>query len=356
MQASNASAADEGIPNREGVVIFCDAGAGRGYGNLYRSAALADAFLRTGYKTNLLIDAPHAAEQLWGGHAARRLARADLTQDLLGLAKRGARPPLICIDSRDPLTRDELHLLAQVRSGAFFVHLNDAAVTCDVPYHAIADYGLTSGQDEFGRLLLGGLDIVILRPSVRRARPAAVIPPTCVLRLLVTLGAEDPGRQTEALLKRLQPRQLVTGSHIAIVCGPGWSRQRIESLESLMAGACAYDVHVAPSQLERLMLSSDLVVTMGGQSSLEACCLGVPNASIEWSWLTPYVRELAKQDLTVSLGSVDAAARTLAAWLGEPAPAVLGNVARAGWRRIDGRGADRLAQKLISVSGVSSDD
>jgi hypothetical protein len=138
---------------------------------------------------------------------------------------------------------------------------------------------------------------------------------------------------------------------VTVVCGPGFEPARVDRLGRLFGDRC--DVRANPPNLPELMVQSDLVVSAGGQTALEAACVGTPGACVEWSWLTAYSRNLHVRGIAFNLGDPTAWPASVAALLdGRDLPA-LNSLARRAFEVVDGRGRHRLADALVTLAKLT---
>jgi spore coat polysaccharide biosynthesis predicted glycosyltransferase SpsG len=201
------------------------------------------------------------------------------------------------------------------------------------------DYRSCSG----GTLFLLGPDYAVLQPAFRCSpeRPTA----GAATRVLIAVGGADPHGLLPQLVEWID--DLAASFEIAAVVGPFSARP---------SGSRAYRHRTrlldAPGGLHDLLASSDLVVCGAGQTLYEAAASGTPAVAIQL-----FDNQAPTYDGFVAAGAAAGAGAVGAGDLRErvierargllhdaAAGAAMGN---AGRRLVDGRGAERVADRLL---------
>ncbi|MDG2522832.1 hypothetical protein P7B02_14935 [Caulobacter segnis] len=314
------------------MIVWCAAGPDLGVGHLSRCATLCRALVDAGQAPLLLVEAAQAypafasrakCEVAWveGREAAWAVLASRsgglLVTDLLGLS---------VADS------------ARARTLGFgdLAHINDSLngyaadllVDTDVTPSAAAPAGVE---------VLAGAAWHMVRSDVTAARPAIPWWGAKAETVLLAFGGADPARATEALVASLADGPL----KVTAALGPAMPQSRKDALRRAR-GATFVD---APEAMSELILSHDLIVTLGGLTSYEAMVLGRPVACVSWRNMAPYVALLAQAGVAADLGLVETAASAVLA-LAEDGPR-LSALARKGFETVDGEGARRVAEVLI---------
>ena len=60
-----------------------------------------------------------------------------------------------------------------------------------------------------------------------------------------------------------------------------------------------------------LLLNSDLLITLGGMTTYEAMCLGVPASAVRWNYLEYIVKSFGEKNMITDLGNIDEAYENL---------------------------------------------
>lgn len=199
------------------------------------------------------------------------------------------------------------------------------------------------------RYLLGH-DYVMLSPACRAARrKRRLFRP--LQSLLVSGGGSDPTGVTPHVIRALDAFD--TEIDVDVVVGPGFAHARCLN-EALLAASRAFTIVEAPDDLPRRLRTADLGVLSGGITFFEAAHLGLPAVVIaqnkaQETNIAPFVAA----GLTVSLGlasdnpydRLPDAIRELAA------PEKRQAISRALMKRVDGKGALRLAAAIKELLG-----
>ena len=322
------------------LVVHAAAGGSTGFGHLARCGAIVEASRRRGWRAELIVETvdpaevatslPADATLLPDGAAARRHRRR--------VAATHGGPAVLACDLPDRRIAD----LAQAKADGFaLTALLNADPSDPAPADAVFLRGRPSDQPVPARCIMTGHDYEVVRPEVRALRPRQPWGGDSIDSVLVSFGGSDPGHQTEQLAAALRNRPL---PEVILIAGPSFGQERYEGLRHLVQPPVS--VVSYPQSLPELMLEADLVISMGGQSVLEALHLGRPVAALRWADLGRDVEWLADQGLVLDLGAVEQAGAALEHAL--QAPRELADLAEAGWRAIDGGGADRCVDAIAT--------
>jgi UDP-2,4-diacetamido-2,4,6-trideoxy-beta-L-altropyranose hydrolase len=200
--------------------------------------------------------------------------------------------------------------------------------------------------------VLAGASYALLRPEFARAREEAMrqrggrMAPG---RILMSVGASDPARVTEAALNAVRESGL--GVPVDVIVGA--ADQRREAIEESLARlAPSSRLHVDPSvqAMVELMMQADLAVGAGGVSALERCCLGLPSLLLVLAGNQAGNAAALRRMGAVRIASLTEGAEhpPLSRALLEVArePAAIAGMSRAAAAVCDGLGAGRVAAIL----------
>lgn len=204
--------------------------------------------------------------------------------------------------------------------------------------------------------VVGGPDHVLIRDDIRALRPHVWNPrPTSLpCRIALRLGGTDGDGAAPSLLASLRGLSSVT--HIDVSpSSPGTVRAlRDLSPESNQR------IHLTQAGHDsfRRAADADVVITSGGVSVWELACAGVPQVLVETSLdQRPNVDWFENQGCGASIGTLAAiqsdtrsATERLQELLADKAGLQLR--ARTAWERIDGMGAERVAQAIQSLAAA----
>ncbi|TVR32966.1 MAG: hypothetical protein EA388_11540 [Nitriliruptor sp.] len=320
------------------LVLHAAAGGATGFGHVARGGAIVEAGRRRGWRAELIVEAPVVAEvestippdaTVVSDRAAAVARRRRWTA-----AHRG--PAIVACDLPDRRVADLAHAAAD---GFDLTALLNGDPDDPAPADVVVLRGRPSDRPVPADCVVVGHEYEVVRPEVQALRPPQPWSGRSINRVVVSFGGSDPGHQTEQLAATL--------GHIAmpetlLIAGPSFGESRIQDLFRLARPPLS--VVADPDSLPALMLDADLVISMGGQSILEALHLGRPVAAIRWADLGRDVEWLAEQGLVLDLGPVERAAAALERAI--QAPRRLSELAEAGWRSIDGGGADRCIDAI----------
>jgi spore coat polysaccharide biosynthesis predicted glycosyltransferase SpsG len=337
------------------VGLRCDAGVQTGVGHLVRCVALAEEFASRGVDVAFLgtVDGvPWARAQLTDRGFPLHAGPVDAAG--LVAAVRARELDAVVLDSYtlDPaaaaaLRADGVATLAIVDGDA---RGQSADLYLDQNLGA-ERHPLTGATDATGSRRLAGLRYVLLRDTVRAARPAH--PPTVRLadrpRVLCFAGGTDPFGAVPVLVALV----LATGVPVDLTVVAA----RPEIRRALPSGA---GITALPptGDLPGLAAAADVVLSASGTSTWELLCLGVPPALI---WVAENQRlgydRTVDEGLAAGLGRLDelrspgspaagAAVATLRRLLTDPAGRA--ELGARGWSAVDGLGRARVAHAVLA--------
>ena len=201
--------------------------------------------------------------------------------------------------------------------------------------------------------LLIGPRHALLRPAFAARRDAALARRGSgpLRRVLVSLGGVDAQDATSRALRALATAGCAAALELTVVMGPTapWlARVR----EQAAAMPCPTRVLVGVPDLAAAMAEADLAIGAAGSTSWERCCLGLPTLMVV---LADNQREaaarLAADGAAVELALDDGFEPALAGELDRLAaePATLARMAAAAARVTDGRGAERVRDRIATL-------
>jgi spore coat polysaccharide biosynthesis predicted glycosyltransferase SpsG len=349
--------------NRDPIFIRVDATPRSGYERLTRCLTLAAAVQRRRRPVYFLAQLEPNSLALGikrAGHdwiAAR--SPAGTSDDLAELTQqvRRLRPAAVVVDDADV---SQAYLGDLARSGAMLVVLDHLAMI-PFPARLVVNPLLGPGRDNYefarGTQLLLGRRYALVRPEVRRYRPARAQEPPPLLpangkpvaqyRALLALGEDDPHRRAVELAKLLANTPKVGKVDVIV-------RREHPDLDKLQvlaeANAEQLELALEPAEIAARLVRCHFAVTSGSGWSLELACLGVPQLLLlqhESHW--PNAQRLEEEGCAAVLGwHENVSAQTIRLGVQN----LLNDaherqvMARCGRKLIDGRGPDRLVNAL----------
>jgi len=332
-------------------LIHAAGGSEIGIGHLSRCRSVATELLRSDAGPVVLVyEAPSSiAGQFCPAGAdlniaPSRLAALEIRER--ALRKLGAAHSVLITDLLR-LGADDA-VFARRQGFQVLVHLNDSALSAyGADFLIDGDAFKDTQQVNIGatKYFCGAL-YHIVDPSVACRRPVQPWSKATVEKVLVSLGGADPDQQTEFLMRGI--RKCPSSVEFTVVAGPAFSAQRREGLASQVSSKCR--LLRSCSNMADPILAHDAVVTLGGLTSYEAMCLGRAAFAVAWMHMTAYVEKLDAVGLLKNLGFGQGIIENLYASLADVESVC--RLARSGWEAIDGRGAERVVEVILS-QGVS---
>ena len=321
-----------------------------GVGHLSRTRSLVAAFIAADQNVSVIYEGNEQLVAHYRLPCASYHIVADRTQAL------ASRAELVrnSTDFKPVLITDLLDLnkaaakLAREQGFNTLVHLNDSGIPdyCpDIWVNGDA-FAEVDKRLDHNVLQLLGAPYHIVQAAVLNNRRTKPWHKAVVKRVLVTMGGSDPEGMTERFAAITQQLECC---EFTLVLGPAFSEQRKRQL--LMQASAQLSFVTDIFDLSTLMLTHDLVITLGGISSYEAMCLGIPVAAITWKYLAPYVLGLDNLGLLHSLGDIDQAGTRLERLIQGSGEILAARAAKA-WQLIDGQGAARVVAAVLSSRGV----
>jgi len=342
-------------PSRPRAVLFrVDATPSSGLGHLQRCLSLALALRNAGATTGFLSDGyPEAERRVTAqGFESRGLAgaspgsAADVDCTLAAAAQLGATH--LVVDSYH-VTAD---YLARLRDAGYVVGAIDDLAAYSFPCQLVVNGGAQAHQLPYRssrdtRFLLGPR-YVLLRPEFREVPVQAARPE--VRHVLITVGGADPRGLMPMLLALMD--ELPGAFSVTAIAAPLFARPADVDAAVAASRRPVRLVH-DPRSVRDLMLEADLALSAGGQTMYELAATGTPTVAVAVAEnQVDSVRALAAAGVVRSVEDVGEA--TLRDRLGAAVtellrrPDVREAMASAGRGLVDGRGAERVAEVLIS--------
>ena len=219
---------------------------------------------------------------------------------------------------------------------AHVIAIEDLERDLAVDVLVVPDPGADGARYERARRVLAGAAFSLVDPALAELERAAIEPH--VARVLVSCGASDSegvGSRIATALATALP-----GTQIRLVVGP-WGMQAHDPL--------VIPVH-APDGLAAELVDADLVVTAGGVTMIEACCLGRPMVAFA---IAP--NQSAAVAGAAHAGAVLAADASSAADVAERLARdtdLRQRLSDAARRLVDGQGAVRVASAIAELQGI----
>lgn len=341
------------------ILIRTDAGSGIGLGHLQRSLSLADALNQIDIEVRFLSNTT--------AYGRSRVESRGFKIDLLKATDSWSRQDIqntceianlngcntIVVDSHESTSE----YLCSIRSQGFFVIARDdlslAPFPCQMVINGNIDaenlpYQSSSGDTQF----LLGTEYMVLGNEFEEAIPRLNQP--SVNNLLVILGGADHLNVMPRLLTYLS--SLPGNFEISAVIGSFF--ENIASVESVAKSASrSIRLSYSPASTYDLMIETDLAVSAAGQTLYELACVGCPTVafSVAANQKTHLINLEKAGVLQSAEGfNVDDVIRKTGLSLASlmSSQERRNAMSAAGQKLVDGKGANRVARKIIAAIGA----
>jgi UDP-2,4-diacetamido-2,4,6-trideoxy-beta-L-altropyranose hydrolase len=325
------------------VAFVTTANRGIGLGHLRRCLTLSDALRGKAARTSFLVYKGDPAIAEWvRGHCDDYTIDPGLTlQSAVHAASLSSR--CIVLDSYDVGASELEPLLRQGCRTMAIDDLADRALpatwilnTC-FPADSNRYRGLTDAE------LLLGPEYALLRPSFASAVCRQI--QQRAQKVLVVIGGTDPLRQTGRVVRLLSG--LGGPLELTIVLGP---LAHFEGVSSHYPHPVRILSNV--EQMDALMRESDMAITGAGQTLFELAATGCPAIALQvadnQAWSSALFRSLGSIEAFDARTASDAELTASFIALQNDAGRRL-TMSEAGRRAVDGRGAPRVADKLLAA-------
>ena len=228
---------------------------------------------------------------------------------------------------------------------------HDCDVLLDQNFYADMNSRYTGIVPKHCQLLLGPR-YALLREEFRQLRKQVKPRTGPVKRILIFFGGVDSdnytGRAIEALVNISIPELYVD----VVIGSQHPCREQIEATCALHGFIC----HVQTSRMAELMAAADLAILAGGTVTWERCCLGLPAVVVITAENQRLVAEhCGRKGLHLYLGeanSVQVSKLNYTLQVLLQSPTLLQHFSEQSRKLVDGRGATRVVQYLMSLEIV----
>lgn len=352
-------------PQSSGTIMFrADANPSIGFGHIMRCLSIADAVASL-HQEVLFIFADNAVQELVADRGYPSIVLGTSYRDLEGEAEKISsiiaekKPDALVVDSYFVTERYLKALLDTCRSaGCRLVYMDDVLAfpyPCDVLlnyniYALDADYkGLYQGAEEVPAFLLG-TEFAPLRREFQN------LPPRMVRRqgrdILISTGGSDCEHITLALIEEIRKRAVGELTFHLIIGAMNEDKELISD----MAMACPNIVlHENVKNMSALMQACDVAISAAGSTLYELCATQTPTITyILADNQIPGAKSFENHGVLQCAGDVRLlGTQKLAERLLESAVELCGDyskrcqIAEKMSKVVDGRGAKRIAEKLL---------
>lgn len=335
--------------NRGTILFRVDGSPQLGLGRVARCLALANALQRRRYQMTFVGAIEGSA---WPDrirrfrHAVSRTPHAAGTPEdrKAFLQEIAVRNPLVVVTDSADLDESYLHDLTNCVPVVIAMQDDaDRKLPVDLVLNPTLGRGISDFKVRTGGQIVYGNRFAMIRAEFRRARNVRATEPSGGPRVMVALGGGDNGEQSLAIARALLAKKRVERVDLAL----GAEAKNKKAIETAVAGSsgrlgATYDVR----DMGVRMTKSHLLVTGGGNTSLEGACVGMPMLLVSRD---------ARQDVNAAHLDEIGAAQFLGRQgtmapndIAEAAVSVLDDsferkaMSRSGRLLVDGRGGDRI--------------
>jgi UDP-2,4-diacetamido-2,4,6-trideoxy-beta-L-altropyranose hydrolase len=339
------------LKKRLSVAIHAEGGAEIGFGHIRRCLTLAAAVRQQGREVFFLSNAdPIVARQVAGMGFEIVAIKAELNPAKAIQQSRNQDAETIVVDSYKFQTED---FNALMQAWPLVVAIDDLAAI-DLPVHMVINGSV--GADrlayrglESTRFILGP-QYVLLRPEFAECPRRNIL--SQVGRVLITVGGSDPHNLTPRLIEWTCSTLGAIG--VDVIIGPLFDNvAEIEAARQQRIGSV--DLHLDPDHIKSLMLSADLAISGGGQTTYELAATGTPTIAIKLADnQATNLKGLSENGTLIWVGSVDdvnleAQIRCTLSELASD-PCRRSKLSEQGRSLVDGRGAARTANAILDLA------
>lgn len=150
-----------------------------------------------------------------------------------------------------------------------------------------------------------GFEYYIVGNEILKNRKKEVKVKESIKNILICFGGADPAFFTEYFVEKINDSKY----NYKIVLGPAMPKNRKENILTIKKENIEYID--SPKDMIELLLNSDLLITLGGMTTYEAMCLGVPASAVRWNYLEYIVKSFGEKNMITDLGNIDEAYKNL---------------------------------------------
>ncbi len=144
-----------------------------------------------------------------------------------------------------------------------------------------------------------GFEYYIVGETVVKSRKREFTPLNTIKNILICFGGADPAFYTEYFAEVINDKKY----NYTVILGPAMATDRKIYIKSIHKENIKYIDN--PSNIKELLLSSDLLITLGGMITYEAMCLGVPASAVRWNQLEYVVKSFGEKNMISDLGNIE---------------------------------------------------
>lgn len=345
------------------IWIRADANREIGAGHIMRCLSIADALRDMGEDVLFLVADETAEKLLTERGQAYRVLHSDyrkLEQELPGLLAllQAEKPSLLLIDSYF-VTKEYLRQVGELVKTAYL----DDYGTLPYPVDLLINYNIYGDQIDYKGMLLGSTSAtdmqLLLGSSYAPLRPefsqATYVVKDQVEKVLVTMGGSDRYNLTGQFLRQVFQDKEACRLHYHVVSGA--FNPYLSYLTEMSERYKNIHLHQNVRNMADLMCDCDLAVTAAGSTVYELCAVGIPILCFSFAENQRRIAEaFQKKSIAGFSGAYKEEGQAMFFRLLPRLKELTGDAAlrqelsQRGRKLIDGCGAKRLAEQLLTFS------
>lgn len=307
-----------------------------GIGNLARSFELIK-YLTPKYN---IVGVFECDEDLFSRYNLKNIHRSENLEESLKLIKQNNSTIYICdIVAPDKKLSDSLREIGIKK----IIHFNEIEYGFEPDILFVTDgfdYNIEANCE-----IYRGFEYYIVGEEILKNRKKEFSPIKNIQNVLICFGGADPAHFTEYFTKIINDSKY----NYSIVLGPAMPKERKTLIKSIKKNNITYID--SPRNMTQLLLKSDLLVTLGGMTTYEAMCLGIPASAVRWEYLSYNVKSFGEKKMINDLGDIeDAYDKLLNLDIKE-----VNNICKNAFNIIDGKALQNIESVINSIEGIEND-
>jgi UDP-2,4-diacetamido-2,4,6-trideoxy-beta-L-altropyranose hydrolase len=336
------------------VGIRANAGPTVGFGHVRRCVSLAEALIEKGAEVVFFANAESQPDS-WLPRARTGIAHVEIvpadearTLTTTYSHARNLNVQVLVVDSYDSTA--EALAKAPITIATIIDEAPALAIPAMLIVNGAADAASASHPLATGARALLGPEYVLLRREFAVQEPRVLRPETS--HVLVMAGGGDSTGLSLLFVDCV--RVVLRDATITVVVGPFFSDTVVAALRDKAASDPRLHLVRDPSSVRELMMSADVAITSGGQTTYELAATGLPACAVRVALnQTGNLEGLRARDAILWVGDVGDADlptrvdRGLRALVTDAR--LRQSLSRAGQMTVDGRGASRVADAILEL-------
>ncbi|MDN5078306.1 hypothetical protein PJV89_09695 [Aliarcobacter butzleri] len=279
------------------IVVHAKGNSQLGIGNLSRSYELIKYL---SYQKDI-VGIFECEQDIFKRYKEKNIFRTNSLKESLELIVR-CKPSIYISDLVSP--KKDLSDFLREKGIKYILHFNEVSYGFEPDILFVTDgFDYEIFDDRFK--IYRGFEYYIVGSEIIKNRKKKLEPIKTIKNILICFGGADPAFFTEYFAEKIDDIKY----NYNIVLGPAMDNGRKEYIRSIKKNNINYID--SPTNMIELLLNSDMLVTLGGMTTYEAMCLGVPASAIRWNYLEYNVKSFGEKNMITDLGNIDEAYENL---------------------------------------------